>query len=246
MSKRRRLGDTSPGFGLSFVDMVSGGFGAAFFLFLLFASLPVQDVSTSAGGGNRFIEIMLRWPENDLLAEIYLELTIEGKAPQEVRLSSNLFSATEDTGRLIQKNDKKAFWSSGFSSGFSHFGKARMQKIDTDNETWFGTRFRLTDHCGGALRVGVAAYGATSGANWLGKNLESVEISGAYLKVLVSDGENPRQLFLNEDFTIQLADENFPIKQIKVANEDGNIDAASEVIEQITLTPSDEKYTYCE
>ena len=59
----RRLGSaTAASTALSFLDIVSAGFGGAVFLFVVFASLPIDIRPPDTGGGGRFIDILVEWP----------------------------------------------------------------------------------------------------------------------------------------------------------------------------------------
>lgn len=46
---------------LSFLDVVSAGFGAAVFLFVVFASFPIDAPPPMTGGGGRFIDVRIEW-----------------------------------------------------------------------------------------------------------------------------------------------------------------------------------------
>ena len=46
---------------LSFLDVVSAGFGGAVFLFVVFASFPIEVPPPMVGGGKRFIDVRVEW-----------------------------------------------------------------------------------------------------------------------------------------------------------------------------------------
>ena len=50
------------GAAIGFLDIVSAGFGATLFLFVIFASLPPETGSPAAGGGGSYIDLELQWP----------------------------------------------------------------------------------------------------------------------------------------------------------------------------------------
>ena len=63
---RRRLrglgSSATAAIALSFLDIVSAGFGGAVFLFVVFASLPIDTRAPATGGGGRFIDVLVEWP----------------------------------------------------------------------------------------------------------------------------------------------------------------------------------------
>lgn len=81
-SRRRRIREAleQEGTGsvaLSFLDIVSAGFGGAIFLFVIFATLPIAERHGGGGGGSRFIDIYLEWDLvsfDELQAEALVEL----------------------------------------------------------------------------------------------------------------------------------------------------------------------------
>ena len=52
---------TTASVALSFLDIVSAGFGGAVFLFVIFASLPIDTLAPAQGGGRRFIDVQIEW-----------------------------------------------------------------------------------------------------------------------------------------------------------------------------------------
>ena len=174
------------GFGLSFVDMVSGGFGAAFFLFLIFASLPIEEQSQDGGGGSRFVEIWMTWPKGPKRAEVYLK----HNDSKEIRLTSGNFEEQPGTGRLVSKAQLDVFWESGTSSGFSWFGSNVMENsINGDN----AIRLRFINPCSGTLKIGGAIHGRSLGSDWL--TATEPAIIKAKFTIVVSNGYDERQVF---------------------------------------------------
>lgn len=73
----RRVSQTGgSGATLSYIDMVSGGFGAAFFLFLIFVSFPIETSSTPSNG-SRFLDVWVSWEDPDVSVFSKVEFTPE-------------------------------------------------------------------------------------------------------------------------------------------------------------------------
>ncbi len=192
---RKRISHRPPSLALSFVDTVSGGFGAAFFLFLIFASLPIEGETQTSGGGQRFLEIWMYWPDNAGVAELYL--THSDNRP--IRFTSSLMKEDPKTGRLQTDPLVRPFWKEGFASGFSWFGETRMSAAspvaDGATETR-ATRFRLANHCAGNLRVSASVFGRRSAADWLtGGPLPAVPVK---IELIVSSGHGKREIYTGE------------------------------------------------
>lgn len=58
---RRNGGGEPASLALSLLDIVSAGFGAAVFLFVVFAALPLGEPRPGGGGGSSFIDLRLEW-----------------------------------------------------------------------------------------------------------------------------------------------------------------------------------------
>ncbi|PLK71886.1 hypothetical protein C0V73_07240 [Rhizobium sp. TH135] len=192
---RKRIRDRPPSLALSFVDTVSGGFGAAFFLFLIFASLPIESEARKSGGGQRFLEIWMFWPDNAGVAELYL--THNDNRP--IRFTSSLLQEDPATGRLKTDSVVHPFWREGFASGFSWFGEAHMSAAaaPADGATEMrATRFRLGDHCPGNLRISATVFGRRSAADWLtGGPLPPVPVK---IELIVSPGHGAKEIYEGE------------------------------------------------
>lgn len=83
-SKRRTIVSEDEGSGnaaLSFLDIVSAGFGGAIFLLVVFITLPIATEGGGGGGSTRYISIALNWPSirlsNGTEAWPLIELQIE-------------------------------------------------------------------------------------------------------------------------------------------------------------------------
>lgn len=146
-------------FGFSFVDMVSGGFGAAFFLFLVFATLPI-DVGAPGGGGERFIQVWLTWPGGDE-ADVTFEPIIEYSNPEasdwsSYRLTEGRLQQTGQFGNMSYGTGPKAFWSSVFGAGFSDAGGTAMRAVDIETGSErSGLWLHFSDPCPGRYRLRV-------------------------------------------------------------------------------------------
>lgn len=189
--RRARLRELSPGFGLSFVDTVSGGFGAAFFLFLIFASLPVESPALLVGGGARFIEVKLEWDPGPVRMEIYLDVN---GGTQTIRLSSRSFDVDGETGILSHRSGPLPFWERGTTSGFSWFGPSAMVEMGADRSN--ALRFRLVNPCGVTLRIGAAIHGTSRGLDWLEQVSQAA--TNAKLTVIQSGQNGAREVYEGE------------------------------------------------
>ncbi|MEL0437945.1 hypothetical protein [Phycobacter sp. K97] len=143
-------------FGFSFVDMVSGGFGAAFFLFLIFSTLPL-DIGSRGGGGDRFLQIWVDWNGGEA-ANVTLEPIIEF-APSE---SNDWLSYRMSTGRLRQTGDfgdmqfrfrHRIFWTHVFGAGFSDARSTAMTRIDENGVDRSGFWLHFSNPCPGRYRI---------------------------------------------------------------------------------------------
>lgn len=148
-------------FGFSFVDMVSGGFGAAFFLFLVFATLPLDSGSTP-GGGDRFIGLWLTWEEDDETYEPILEyrppMTYRGEAGswRRYRLSEGTLSAPNEFGEVTAPGFRnKPFWTRLLAAGFSNAVSPALREYDTSSTQpeRAGLWMHFADPCPGSYRV---------------------------------------------------------------------------------------------
>lgn len=166
--RRRRPPETS--LALSFIDTISGGFGAAFFMFLIFASLPL-DTPTASGGATRFMEIWLTWTSADELAEITLDY---GGGRKIVRMSAE--NAPDPLTGAISVSG--APWKEAHSNGFSWFGDRGMAGTQTDGTGQYGTRLRLADPCPGEWRVTLSLHSRREGESWFTENVP-VEVAAS-------------------------------------------------------------------
>lgn len=232
--RRRRPRERPPSLALSFVDTISGGFGAAFFLFLIFASLPIDEEANRTGGGSRFIEIWLKWPDAPPIAELYLR---HDQRPW-LRFTSSRMHEDSQTGRLTV-DEPLRFWRQAFASGFSWFGDAYMTKGQSDAGTNMrAVRFRLADHCAGTLEVSAAVYGRRTASDWL--NREATTGMTAELEVIISSGRGSKTEFTAKDIPVGPADgQPEPIEVISA-------EANAQPIKALTLEPPTTDFPWCQ
>lgn len=158
MSTRRRRPSESS-LALSFIDTISGGFGAAFFLFLIFASMPFED-RAAAGGASRFMEIWLNWKS----AGDLMEVTLEHESGVKIRLTSKDFAVDPFTGALKpETKTSRILWRSAQVNGFSWFGETGMH-----NDAVAAMRLRLADPCPGNWWITATLHSRPAGEAWLG------------------------------------------------------------------------------
>lgn len=140
--------------GLSFIDLVSGGFGAAFFLFLIFVTLPITVVETG-GGGDQYIDIRLEW-ESATRLEIIVGFTPdEGTIERYLRLSDRDVRVDPASGEVKTLDDP--FWQDLFVFGYAGRAESRMESVDGTMRTT--TLFRMIRPCAGRYRFFVNATG---------------------------------------------------------------------------------------
>ena len=75
---------------LSFLDIVSAGFGGAVFLFVVFASFPTETPPPQNGGGKHFIDVQIKWPKREVAKLIIHENSIMESLNEEEWLNAVL------------------------------------------------------------------------------------------------------------------------------------------------------------
>jgi len=157
-SQQESEGDT---FGFSFVDMVSGGFGAAFFLFLVFATLPL-DSGSPTGGGDRFVELWLTWEAPDETYEAIWEYQPPASDTgararwQQFRFSEGTLSAPGEFGHVSALGSTQTpFWSRLLATGFSEALSPALRQFDSGGveTTTAGLWMNFADPCPGRYRL---------------------------------------------------------------------------------------------
>jgi hypothetical protein len=84
--------------GLSFLDIICGGFGASLFLFIVFASLPIESTS-GLSGSNQYVYLSANWRDTDAV----LDLRIQRPDGRTIRVNDPAFSLSHDSSRLVSK-----------------------------------------------------------------------------------------------------------------------------------------------
>jgi hypothetical protein len=153
-----------PRIGLSFVDLVSGGFGAAFFLFLVFATLPM-DLAGGRGGGSRFMELIVTWNDPELLVGLQVTFQPTGvvSAPRMLEPRDRaMWRIDPRSGALSARNGKK-FFSDGWVAGVALPDQPPLWAHDCPNAPCpRSTILRLTDPCPGTYTFQVRAQGLSA------------------------------------------------------------------------------------
>ena len=129
--RRRRQGWIEEGapIALSFLDIVSAGFGGAIFLLVIFATLPIAELQGGGGGGTRFIDLYLNWDtlnESGKQVEALVELQIEhldtGQVRRRIRLGKPGARIVPETDALVTADRQKAPWKTALVMGFDWDG----------------------------------------------------------------------------------------------------------------------------
>ena len=171
---------------LSFLDIVSAGFGGAVFLFVVFASLPIDTRAPAPGGGGRFIDVLVEWPrlaargqkyaqansgDNDTKNQIFpevseplvdLHIVYESlrDGPYKIRLSSLAKGIDPKTDiHQTKPHEEKMPWDSIHVTGFDPFG--RYERLDGSNDL-HTMHVRVLKPRGGRWRFKAKVYSAGS------------------------------------------------------------------------------------
>ncbi|MTH95880.1 hypothetical protein [Roseibium sp. RKSG952] len=145
-------------FGLSFIDLVSGGFGAAFFMFLMFVTLPITVID-AGGGGEQYIDIRLEW-EGDVRLEPIIGYTRpDSPIERYLRLSSNAAQISPASGTVTYNEQR--FWRDLIVFGHAGRGADRMQNTGASGVSTIKTTtlVRFIQPCPGRYRVFVNPLG---------------------------------------------------------------------------------------
>ena len=192
MRRRRFASRPKTSLALSFIDTISGGFGAAFFLFLIFATMPLA-ASSRPGGASRFLEFWLEWDGSaKALGEIGLTLD-NGRV---LALTSNRFKVNPHTGELTPIDKAAMPWAAAHANGFSWFGEVQMHSADAGRQ---GVRVRLSDPCPGNWKVTMSLHSREEGGVWFSATTP-VKVDA---EARVFDGIDRYQQFI-ADATVEL------------------------------------------
>jgi hypothetical protein len=203
---------------LSYIDMISGGFGAAFFLFLIFVSFPIETSSTPSNG-SRFLDIWLTWGVPDVSVYTVVEFTPEGRgliapAPRLYSLNSRAMRRNSRTGEVMYSGRDAPFWTYFAEAGYSSGGERGMRQSDG---TQAGQWLRFSDPCPGFYRILVAGQSPRDLLLDLLIEARAPEPVPGQVRVIVSDGGAPLFLPVAEaaaatmDFTLGGAPQEVPL-----------------------------------
>jgi len=147
---------------LSYIDMISGGFGAAFFLFLIFVSFPIETASTPSSG-SRFLDIWLEWNDTTVVANMIVEFTPEASETaltQTFRytFNSQFLTRSTSTGLVTYTGSAPKFWTSMAEAGFGLTSDTGLQR-NTIKGNLVGQWMRFSDPCPGTYQFAVASHG---------------------------------------------------------------------------------------
>lgn len=127
-------------FAMSFLDTVSAGFGAAFFLFIIFASLPIVQ-SSGMLGSSQFIELEITWADPGI--SIYPIVHYDGHV---IQLNKN----SPETGAVIADGRTETYpgiWQKAFSFGGSTYGTQDIFNTSAGNDR--GLKINILGPCSG-------------------------------------------------------------------------------------------------
>ena len=142
-SKRRRSREAldqegSGSVALSFLDIVSAGFGGAIFLLVIFATLPIAERHGGGGGGSRFIDLYLEWSrvsfdgyQVEALVELQIKHTVNGSS-RRFRLGKQGAEIVPQTD-VFSPGDAKPPWRTALVTGYDR-GGAYVPTEDLDKE----------------------------------------------------------------------------------------------------------------
>lgn len=172
MAQRRSQPNT---FTMSFLDLVSAGFGAAFFLFLIFASLPI----TSSGGmlgSTEYIDVELSWQDNEQL----LELIVYPPDGKEIRLGQPHIQIEPLSGQVLLGSQQTAQlingWQAAFITGSSAYGDTSLHASNNNQHTSF-LHFRVINPCPGNWRFALNVNNRRSASPYMRERNGRTEIT---------------------------------------------------------------------
>lgn len=154
---RRIAQSVGSGATLSYIDMISGGFGAAFFLFLIFVSFPIETSSTPSNG-SRFLDIWVSWEDSEVSVFSVIEFTPASKGTTTPRallysLNSRAMSRNPGTGEVTYSGHAAPFWARFAEAGYGSGGDRGMRQSDTGHAAQW---LRFSDPCPGTYKIFVA------------------------------------------------------------------------------------------
>lgn len=192
---RRIAQSVGSGAALSYVDMISGGFGAAFFLFLIFVSFPIEKASTPSNG-SRFIDVWVSWddPEVSVFSAVEFTPAPKGTTMPQARvysLNSSAMHRDSATGQVLYAVSAAPFWAQVAEAGYSGGEDRGMRQLKAGRAAHW---IRFSDPCPGTYRILVA--GRSPRDRLIDQVLagERPQAVQGQVRVIVSDGGEPRFL----------------------------------------------------
>ena len=178
--------------GLSFVDVVSGGFGAAFFLFLIFATLPFEEEPTHSGGSH-YVDIVVTWHPWLVYLNLIVEHSSASGTVRRLDLTDHRRFRIEHDGSVSARTDGEShrFWDQAMAAGVARRGTAALRDGADDQQraTWL----RLTRPCPGELTLRLAPDGVH------GSILVTDDLRvHAQVHLTIADATGPRSVTLEE------------------------------------------------
>ena len=189
----RRIGQNIGGTPtLSYIDMISGGFGSAFFLFLIFVSFPIDTASTPSSG-SRFLDIWIEWRDESAFAYTEVEFTPEQSkdlVPASFRYSLNSQTLHRDSssGLISYHGTAPQFWVGIAEAGFSQTGRGGLMR-QSKSGLLRGQWLRFADPCPGTYMLSVGSLSPGDLTELLAASQQRRTVLGN-IRVMVSDGEN--------------------------------------------------------
>ena len=175
-------------FTMSFLDTVSAGFGAAFFLFIIFASMPIEK-SSSMLGSEEYIQIELEWNSSDYNLELIVDPPNNSSGPLRLFLHNNKIIESHITGEVADLPGRKK-WQKAFISGTSTYGQSTSEVIrteDVNSGNKHRLSFRANGTCYGQWKFLVAVK---SKRNYLLNQDSEFRISGKAFTSAIDSVEN--------------------------------------------------------
>ena len=117
--------------GLSFLDIICGGFGASLFLFIVFASLPIESTS-GLSGSNQYVYISASWRDPNAV----LDLRIKRPDGSTIRVNNPQYSLSTGSSRLLARaeNIDGGAWKALHIFGIDPAGKLNARNVTTEQD----------------------------------------------------------------------------------------------------------------
>lgn len=192
---RRVSQSVGSGTTLSYIDMVSGGFGAAFFLFLIFVSFPIETSSTPSNG-SRFLDVWVSWEDPDVSVFSKVEFTPEANGTTvpgtlAYSLNSRAMSRDPGTGEVTYSGRAAPFWTKFAEAGYGSGGDRGMRHSDTGHAAQW---LRFSDPCPGTYKIFVAGLSPRDRLIELLLDSRPPPPVPGRVRIIVSDGGDPVSL----------------------------------------------------